>query len=356
MVKIDPWGSELVKNYTKYIKDFGMEEFHIEMFPKPNRLMRRNVVFGGRDLKRIVACIKNKKKFYVLSGIMPTAKKIHFGTKCVIENIRYFQDHGATTYLLIADLEASATRGISLEEARKRAMEFHIPSYIALGLDPKKTFFYFQSENKTVSNMGFIFSQKITLNTFRGIYGNADPSRIMSAVLQCGDMLFPQEKKKMPGIIPVGPDQDPHIRLCRDLVPKFKDKYVQLSSIYHKYTPSLDGKLKMSKSCPMGNLEILEDPKIAKKKINRALTGGRDTLEQHRKLGGQPEKCMVFELLKQHLIEDDKKLDKIYKDYKSGKLTSGEIKQIAIKEFTKFMKDFNSKLKKARKTKVKFIK
>src|SRR3989338_6789854 len=150
---IDPWGSELLEDYGKIVKDFGLDIFDVKLSLEPNRLMRRGVVFAGRDLKIISDAIKDKKKFYVLSGIMPTNEKIHFGTKMVVENIRYFQEHGADTYLLVADLEAAAARGVPLEEARKRAMEFHIPAYIALGLDPKKTTFYFQSENIKVAHI-----------------------------------------------------------------------------------------------------------------------------------------------------------------------------------------------------------
>ena len=72
-----------------------------------------------------------------------------------------------------------------------------------------------------------------------------------------------------------------------------------------------------------------ESPESVKRKIKRALSGGRDTLEEHRKLGAIVEKDMAFELMKQHLIEDDKELDKIYNEYKSGKMTSGELKEIA---------------------------
>ena len=69
----------------------------------------------------------------------------------------------------------------------------------------------------------------------------------------------------------------------------------------------------MSKSRPQSCIELPEDIEEGKKKIAKALTGGRDTLAEHRKHGGQPEKCMIFELLKQHLVEDDKELNKIYK-------------------------------------------
>lgn len=356
---IDPWGSGLVEDYEKIIKDFGLEVFDLNLFPNPNRLMRRGVVFAGRDLKIISKCIKEKKRFYVLSGIMPSYEKIHFGNKMVVENIRYFQEQGADSYVLVADLEAAATRGVSLEEAQKRALDFHIPAYIALGLDIKKTNFYFQSENKEVMNYAYEFAKKITLNEFKAIYGSAEPGKIMSAVVQVADILFPQFEERMPGIIPVGVDQDPHIRLTRDVVSRIKEKrFFPPSGLYHKYTLSLDGSLKMSKSKPASCIELPEDIKQVCKKIKNAKTGGRDTLEEHRRLGAKIEEDMVFELLKQHLVEDDKELNKIYEAYKSGKMTSGEIKEIACEKMTRFMNDFVKKTEKAKKQidKLKFIK
>jgi tryptophanyl-tRNA synthetase len=346
---IDPYGSELVEDYAKVTKDFGLDVFDADIFPDRNRFMRRGIVFAGRNLKLISEAIKLKKPFYVLSGIMPSGEKIHLGTKMVVEQIRYFQEHGAETYVLVADLEAAAARGISLEEGRERALKFHIPAYTALGLDPKKTNFYFQSENREVMNFAYLAAKKITLNEFKAVYGNADPGRIMSAVTQVGDILFPQFSKRMPGIIPVGVDQDPHIRLTRDVVTRMKEKkFFYPSSIYHKYMPSLDGSMKMSKSKPDSFIELPEDIKSASKKIKKAITGGRDTLEEHRRLGADISKDMVFELLKQHLVEDDNELQKIHDAYKKGDMTSGEIKQIACEKMTAFMEDFNGKLQKAR--------
>ena len=140
---IDPYGSELVEDYSKIVKDFGLESFNVDLFPNPNRIMRRGVVFAGRDLKIISEAIKNKKPFYVLSGLMPSGDRIHFGNKMVVENIKYFQEQGGHAYILVADLESAAARGVSLEEAKQRALEFHIPAFVALGLDPQKTTFYF---------------------------------------------------------------------------------------------------------------------------------------------------------------------------------------------------------------------
>jgi len=358
---IDPWGSELPEDYTKIIKDFGLEIFDKDKFPNPNRIMRRGVVFAGRDLNIIADAIKNKKPFYVLSGIMPSGDKIHFGNKLVVEQIKYFQEQGAFAYMLIADLEAAASRGITLEQAKQRAKDFHIPAYIALGLDPKKTIFYYQSENKHVIHLAYEFAKKVTLKEFEAIYGNADPGRIMSAVTQAADIVYPQVcQKVMPGIIPVGIDQDPHIRLTRDLVARTKGthKFVPPSSIYHKFTNALNGDIKMSKSKPESCIELPEDMASVKKKIMRAMSGGRDTLEEHRKKGAIIQNDMCFELLKQHLIEDDDELQKIHDDYKSGKMLSSEIKQITLERMEKFMNDFTANMDKAKKNidKLNFVK
>lgn len=347
---IDPWGSTLPSDYVKIMKDFGLEKFDGENFPNPNRAMRRGVVFAGRDLKRISECIKKGKPFYALTGIMPSNEQIHLGNKLVVENLKYFQEQGGVVYILIADLECMATRGVTLEEAKKRALSFHIPAYIALGLDTKKTYFYFQSENMSVVHLGFEFAQKITLNEFKGIYGAADPGRIMAATTQAGDILFPQLKEKMPGIIPVGVDQDPHIRLTRDIVSRFKKyKFFAPSAMYNKFTPSLDGDLKMSKSKPEHSISLPEDLKTVKKKIMKALSGGRDTLEEHRKLGANVERDMCFELLKQHLIEEDEELQKIYEEYSTGKMLTGELKKITYEKMEDFMNNFNKKLDEAKK-------
>ena len=57
---------------------------------------------------------------------------------------------------------------------------------------------------------------------------------------------------------------------------------------------------------------------------------------------------MIFEMHKQHLIEDDKELDKIYKDCKAGTLTCGECKDIACDKMADFMDSFNKKVAEAK--------
>ncbi len=347
-MKIDPWSSELPEDYKGIIKKFGLHKFKIEDFPEPNLQMRRGIIIAGRDLDVISKAIKQKKKFYALTGIMPTAEKIHFGTKSVIDQMVYFQKRGAETYVLVADLEAAATRGIPLEHAKEQALNIHIPCYIALGLDAKKTHFYFQSENNDVTSLAYELSNKATLNEYRAIYGKPEPSRIMSSVLQVADILHPQLKEPMPGVIPVGIDQDPHIRLARDIASRAKRfNFILPSSLNFKFLPSLDGKMKMSKS-EGSSLFLLDSDEEIKHKISKALTGGQKTLKEQKEKGGNPDKDMIFELFRHHLIEDDDVLKQREQDYKAGKILDSENKEYAVELLTEFMRKFKKKFEEAK--------
>jgi len=360
-IMVDPWGKALVSDYTRLIKEFGMQEFDIEMMPHPSTQMKRGLIFGGQDLNVIADAMKNKKPFYCLTGIMPSSEKIHLGTAAVVENVRYFQEQGAITYVLIADVESQAARGVPIEEGKKRALEFHIPAYIALGLDPKKTKFYFQSENKTVSNLASVCSQKITENEFRAIYGSVHPAKVMSAFIQMGDILHPQLKEPMPGVIPVGIDQAPHIRMSRDIARRLRSEYgfFAPAASYNKYTSALDGSFKMSKNESVGKLEIPEkDRTELEKKLKKALTGGRATKEEQIKKGGQPDKCIAYEYCKNHFIKEDKILAEMYQDCLGGKNLCGECKQkFLITHANKFYDDFDKKFANAKKIvgKMKFL-
>jgi tryptophanyl-tRNA synthetase len=86
--------------------------------------------------------------------------------------------------------------------------------------------------------------------------------------------------------------------------------------------------------------------KSAAKKINNAFTGGRDSVEEQRKLGANPDICKVYELMRFH-NPDDAFIRKTYSDCKSGKLLCGECKKNCIDFLSKFLKSHKEKYEKA---------
>jgi tryptophanyl-tRNA synthetase len=121
------------------------------------------------------------------------------------------------------------------------------------------------------------------------------------------------------------------------------------------FMPGLKGG-KMSSSDPLTYIALDEDSKAAKKKVNKyAFSGGQATVEEHRKKGGNPDVDVAFQMLKYGLETDDKKLTKIYNDYKSGALLSGELKAITIEKLTKFLEQHKKNREKAKKQIDKFL-
>lgn len=365
--KVTPWEVSGKIDYNKLIDDFGLKT--LQHLPKEfikHPLFRRKIIFAHRDFNKIMDAIENKKPFVMMTGLMPSGK-FHFGHKLVADQIIFYQSLGAKIYVAVADMEAYNSRNPNLKELRKTAIEEYLINYVALGLNLKKCDFYFQSQrskdgkkSNAYYSLASMLARHATFNEFKSIYGNISPGKMTSSLLQAADMLHPQlaefEGKSIPTIIPVGADQDPHLRLARDVSQRIKEfKFTQLSSTYHKFLPGLKGG-KMSSSEETSYIALTDTPEEAAKKIKKyAFSGGQATLEEHRKKGGNPEIDVSFQMLKYGLEPDDKKLQQIYDNYSSGKLLSGELKQILIEKITVFLKKHQNKRKKAKKNVEKFI-
>jgi tryptophanyl-tRNA synthetase len=366
--KVTPWEVSGEIDYDKLIKDFGispMKELP-DIFNK-NILFRRKIVFAHRDIQRILEAAKAKKPFAMMTGLMPTGK-FHIGHMLLAQQMIFWQLMGAKIYIAVADIEAYNARGQSLEESRKNAIEEYILNYIALGLKPENCNIYFQSARSDDGKKANAFyrlqnllARHATFSEFKAVYGDITPGKMVSALLQAADMLHPQlkefEGKAIPVLVPVGIDQDPHIRLARDISQRIKEyKFTQLSSTYHIFAPGLKGG-KMSSSDPNSYIALTDTPEQAEEKIKKhAFSGGRPSLEEHRKKGGNPDIDVSYQYLKMFFEPDDKKLKKIHDDYKSGKLLTSELKAMLIEKITAFLKQHQKARENARKQLNKFLK
>jgi len=345
---LDPWGTTIIEDYNRLYEEFGIQPFKplLAQIPNPSMFMRRGVVFGHRDFKRVLNAMKSKEKFAVMSGIKPTGE-FHLGTLMTAREIIDFQRRGATAFYCIADIEGYEDNNILFEESEKIAVG-NVTDLLALGFDPKRGYIYRQSMERLVKDLAIIFGRGVTLATMKAIYGERHIGLYLSALIQAGDILMPQLEVfdgPKPTIVPVGVDQDAHLRFTRDLANKFHSKYnfVLPSSTYHKIMRGLDGSPKMSKRNPMSYFTLQEEPEAILKKISNAFTGGRPTVKEQKKLGGIPEICSIYEICMFQFFEDDDDLIKVYHDCKSGKLLCGEHKEQVIEIVLSFIKNHQQK-------------
>ena len=438
-VTIDPWGSSQSTDYSRIIEKFGLSSMEGVTLDSPSRLHRRGVVFAHRDLDMILEAKRLGSPFGVLTGLMPSGK-MHLGHSMVIDQVKWFQEQGGDVTIAVADLESTATRGISLEEGRRIASEEYVANYAALGLDPDKTTVYFQSKRNVVQKLGFQLGKRTNLSELEAIYGfdgSTNLAHVQAPLVQAGDILHPQLDEYgglRPIVVPVGIDQDPHLRLTRGLAAKTnwfnvsdakmglqvgvsvqddnasvmgvepsgrvnKDMQKQVfsrivnaisglgysdimsnpkhgtvnipsatakdkgairiallaleremggmgllapSSTYHRFAVGMTGD-KMSSSKPKTTLFLGDDVATAEKKIKKSFSGGQATVEEHRRLGGDPDKDVAYQYMMYFFEEDDSFLEEINQGYRAGKILAGEMKQMCIERATEWLTNLSEK-------------
>jgi len=349
---IDPWGNKVFDKYDALYHAFGIEpvDDDVKEFFKDGYFFERGIIIGYRNFDKIMEQIKKNKDFILVSGFASSGE-FHFGHKAVIDVYNYFRKFTKRGYFVICDLDAYVSRPDNKIPSLKKAKEYAIDNLAnALALGVKKEDIYIQSkQNSEYFTFSHMVSKKITLNTMKATLGHCDLGKFAACYLQIADILYPQLKDGVaPTLIPVGIDQEPIIRLTRDIANKFCTQFgFEIpSSIYLSHLPSLVGhKEKMSKSKEGSAILLTEKRGNLNKIIDRAFTGGRDTAEEQRKLGGRPDICPVCTMYKFN-HPDSKFVTKIYDRERRGELLCGENKNI-LKEFLgKFLEEHIKKYNK----------
>ena len=122
-----------------------------------------------------------------------------------------------------------------------------------------------------------------------------------------------------------------------------------------KFMPSIQGTAKMSASDEFSAIYTTDTAKEIEKKLKRSFSGGQKTIDEHKKHGGNPDIDVCFQYLKLFLEDNERKLQKIHDDYKSGKMLTSELKEYTIKKAQKFLKEHQKKREKAKKQLNRFL-
>jgi tryptophanyl-tRNA synthetase len=405
--QINPWSNNQSVDIEKLFSDFGIDPIApvIPELPTVPYFMRRGIVVGHRDYHQIATAIRNHTPFHVLTGFMPSGHP-HLGHLMVMKEVVWHVEQGGNGYVTIADREAHAVRAISWEKCKEFGKEYLACLY-ALGFEGQT---YSQSKNERLKDLAFEAATKVNFSELFAIYGfspETDLAHADSVIMQVADILYPQiDREPAPTIVPVGIDQDPHIRLTRGIAHKLRmftveerhgyisvrsknapdqaldavkaafpnaKKYeghvdikgvpcsdvsakVHLierahggfafytpSSTYHIFMPGLSGG-KMSSSIPESIISFYEPEATIRKKVMSGITGGKMTQVEQKRLGGEPDKCSLYLLNLFHMVSDDAELAEIRRKCVSGEMMCGHCKKETAERVVAFLKDFREKM------------
>ena len=368
---VTPWKVEGFVDYKKLIDRFGCDPIDGKLIKRFEQVtnrkahcwLRRGIFFSNKDLSHILDDYQNGKQVYLYTGRGPSSESMHLGHLVPFMFTKYMQDvFNAILVIQMSDDEKfyfkGNNEGKSVEHYNKLTYE-NAKDIIACGFDVNKTFIFsnFRSCGGDLYQNVVRVLNSVTGNKINAIYGldlNNTNGQLCWPSFQCApaysnsfpDILHsggPYSDLSIDGfktytgehircLVPMAIDQDPYFRMARDFADKYKNKgYLKPATIHTKFLLGLDGySSKMSSSGSAPTLFLTDDMNSIKKKIQKhAFSGGKETLELHRKHGGNLDVDVPFQYLL-YFCEDDSKMRDIAHKYRSGEMLSGEIKKIMI--------------------------
>ncbi|MBI4017553.1 MAG: tryptophan--tRNA ligase [Candidatus Aenigmarchaeota archaeon] len=346
--RLDPWSNAEVKDYEHLYKEFGIKTLG-ERERLDHIYFRRGIAVAHRDFDLFAAALRARKPVYCMTGIASSGK-MHIGHMSIVQFVKFFKEQGADVRFAVADIDAyvSRERIATMAEAKEYAVQ-NLAHVLALGV-PKGDVYVQSRMPARYYELAFEISKKFTENMFRDIYGHLDPGKMSAVFLQIADILYPQLDGARHGVVPIALDQDPHIRAARDVAKRLPYGFVLPSSVYVRHVPALKGPgSKMSSSDATSAIYLDDTPEEVEMKVKKyAFSGGAATVDEHRKHGGNPDVDVAFQLLK-YFEKSDARVERVYEDYKSGALLTGELKQATAELLKAFFVKHHKRLSKARK-------
>lgn len=356
--KVTPWEVSGEIDYDLLVEKFGTKRIDQELLDRMaaygdlHPLLRRGVVYSHRDMDWILDHYEAGQQFYLYTGRGPSGHT-HLGHLMPWIFSKYLQDtFKAPLYFQLTDDEKFLFNDdLELKDTRDMAYQ-NLLDVIALGFDPKLTRVLVDTEFiHGLYPIALRVAKRITFSTARAVFGFDNSTNIGSIFytsIQAAPAFLGSELagKNVPCLIPCGIDQDPHFRVARDIAPTLG--YYKPALLHNKMFPGLQGTDKMSSSQPNSTIYTTDAPKLVRKKIMSAFTGGAVSVEEQRKSGGRPEVCSVFKY-KLYLFErDDRKLDELYERCRRGEILCGECKKELADVIVPFLEEHQAKREQAK--------
>jgi len=335
---------KLFADNEKLVKDFGASRVSTLKDVPDFYTFKNDLIYSHRDFDKFFKAIKNGEKCAIVSGFNASGT-IHFGHRAVFDTNLYFQKkYGIPVFIPISDDESYVAGKV---KDQKEALAYSLElakELLAYGFDPHKTYFIIDQIYTNIYNLAIKLSRKINLSEIKATYGYKNEDNIglhFYPTIQSAHILLPQEKFNIKNVlVPIGPDEDAHIRICRDVASALS--YNKPAILHMTFLPGLDGE-KMSKS-RNNAIFLKEDKKSIIKKVGKAFSGGQKTVEEHRKLGGNPDVDIACQYLTKFFLKE-KESKELIENYRKGKILSGEVKAMLSKELIEFTSKFQKQLK-----------
>jgi tryptophanyl-tRNA synthetase len=340
-------------DYARLREQFGTQEITEPLLERlktvthgaVHPLLSRGIYYSHRDLEQVLAQYGRGQPFFLYSGRGPSGP-LHLSHLVPFTLCQWFQEKlDVPMYIQITDDEKYWARSkLSREETVKWGYE-NLVDILALGFDPKKTHVFFDSRSiAALYPLAIRVARKVPYSTVKAVFGfppSTNIGLVFYTALQTVPCFYPswESGRAVPCLIPCGIDQDPHFRVTRDIAESLG--YPKPALIHSQMIPGLLGEEVMSTT---GNEEdnalfLNDPPKVVERKLRRAFTGGRTSVEEQRRLGATPEVCSIWALWRTRFADTPEKFEQLTRDCRSGALLCGDCKGELIERVHAFYRE-----------------
>jgi tryptophanyl-tRNA synthetase len=356
---VTPWEVRGKVDYERLIREFGTQPLTMELIQKIAKYtgelhiqLRRGLFFSHRDLDVVLDLYEKGVKFVLYTGRGPSGP-VHIGHLVPWIFTKHLQDHFKTRlYFQMTDDEKFLVKDeLELKEATNYAYENAL-DLIALGFKPENTYIIYDVQDiDLLYDIALEVAKRVTFSTARATFGFQESTNIgwvFWPAIQAAPCFIHAKLtgENVPALIPAAIDQDPYWRITRDMAPKLG--YYKPAQIHCRLLPGLGVGGKMSASEPETCIFTIDPPEVVKRKVWNAFTGGKPTVAEQRKMGGDPSICTIFQYFLFMFEEDDEKLNEREKKCKAGEILCGECKTELTDRINSFLENHRRKRDKAR--------
>lgn len=276
-------------------------------------------------------------KEIILTGDRPTGK-LHVGHYIGSLKKRVsMQNSGKyNSYIMIADQQALTDNARDPEKIKNSLIQVAL-DYLAVGLDPKKSTIFVQSQIPALAELNLYYLNLVTVSRLeRNPTVKAEiQQKHFERSIPAGFFTYPVSQAAditafKANLVPVGDDQEPMLEQTREIVRTFNSIYgevlVEPQGVFAPKgsgrLPGLDGNAKMSKSLNNA-IYLSDDADTLRKKVMSMYT---DPNHIHVEDPGKVEGNMVFTYL--DIFDKDKdKVAELKEQYRAGGLGDVKIKR-----------------------------
>src|SRR3989339_56486 len=277
----------------------------------------------------------------LLSGVKPTGT-VHLGNYFGAMRQLVEMQNEYHSFVFVANYHALTS--VQDGEVLKKLTLDLVMDYLAIGVDPKKTTIFLQSDVPEVTELAWVFNTLTTVPYLQRAHAYKDAEAKNKEVnvglfdypiLMAADILMYNAD-----VVPVGLDQKQHIEIARDTAQKFNRVFGETFKIPEpliledvKTVPGTDGR-KMSKS--YGNvIGLFASDEEIKKAVMSIPTDSKGVDEPK-----DPATCKVFAF--HELLQADN-LEEVRKRYLEGGIGYKESKEILIDNLRAFIAPLRSR-------------